>query len=144
MQYSSKGIKWGNVPATPANKRLEWFKLLLNEDNYTTLAELLHRLKTKGLKGYPGHKFANLAKLETTIKAIPEGKKPADLAADYLRSLYEYIQFNIGQDFPTLNGQLWNDGGVEIKCCLTVPDVGTIDVFGENALLMMYVLTELG
>ncbi|KAF8439648.1 hypothetical protein BGX38DRAFT_1273225 [Terfezia claveryi] len=123
LRYSSKGIKWGNVPATPASKRLEWFKLLLNEGDYSTPAELLQRLKRKGLKGYPESKSTNLAQLQTTIKAIPAGKKPADLAADYLRLLYEFIQFRIGESFPVLKEQLGDEGAVEIKCCLTVPAI---------------------
>ncbi|RPB20863.1 actin-like ATPase domain-containing protein [Terfezia boudieri ATCC MYA-4762] len=123
LRYSSKGIKWGYVPATPASKRLEWFKLLLNEGDYTTPTELLQRLKRKGLKGYPESKSTNLAQLRTTIKAIPAGKKPADLAADYLRSLYKFVQFRIGESFPVLKEQLGDEGAVEIKCCLTVPAI---------------------
>jgi len=75
----------------------------------------LQRLRTTGLRGYPESKTTNLAKVGTTIKAIPEGKKPADLAADYLRSLYEFVQLRIGENFPALKGQLGHDGGVESK-----------------------------
>jgi len=86
---------------------------------------LLHRLETKGLKGYPESVSTNLGNLRETIEAIPEGKKPADLATDYLRLLFNYIQQSLGDSFPTLKEELamGNKGGVEIKCCLTVPAV---------------------
>ncbi|RPB20864.1 hypothetical protein L211DRAFT_892519 [Terfezia boudieri ATCC MYA-4762] len=124
LRYNSKGsYKWGNIPVELANNRLEWFKLLLNEGDYTTPAELLQRLEAKGLKGYPESKSANLAKLRTKIQAIPEGKTPFDLAADYFRSLYKYVQSRIEKNIPALKGQIGNDGGVAIKCCLTVPAI---------------------
>ncbi|KAF8439647.1 hypothetical protein BGX38DRAFT_1273224 [Terfezia claveryi] len=124
LRYNSKGsYKWGNIPTELSNNRLEWFKLLLNEGNYTTPAELLQRLEAKGLKGYPESKPANFAKLRTTIKAIPEGKTPVDLTADYFKSLYKCVQSRIEESIPALKEQLGNDGGVTIKCCLTVPAI---------------------
>ena len=122
LRYSNKGpCEWGNVRAT--TNRLEWFKLLLNEDEYTTTAELLHRLETKGLKGYPDSTTTGLAKLATTIKAIPEGKKPVNLAADYLRELYNYVKERLGESYPTLKEELGGEGCLELRCCLTVPAV---------------------
>jgi len=56
---------------------------------------------------------------------MPDEKKPADLAADFLRSLYKYVQDELGDNFPTLKEELamGGEGGLEIKCCLTVPAV---------------------
>ncbi|KAF8420259.1 hypothetical protein EV426DRAFT_613029 [Tirmania nivea] len=123
LRYDSKGrCQWGHV--LNPTKRLEWFKLLLNEGVYTSSTALLHRIETKGLNGYPESRSTNLANLRTTIMAIPEGKTPADLAADFLRSLYRYTLETIGDSyFPELKEQLGKEGGVEIKCCLTVPAI---------------------
>ncbi|KAF8462032.1 hypothetical protein BDZ91DRAFT_735753 [Kalaharituber pfeilii] len=122
LSYTSKGTcDWGHLKST--TNRLEWFKLLLNEGNYTTSAELLNRLETKGLTGYSEGNKADLANLRTTIRAIPEGKKPADLAADYLRELYKYGKERLSEAYPALRDDLGSDEGVQIKCCLTVPAI---------------------
>ena len=122
LRYSKKGIQWG-AGARPAPNRLEWFKLLLNEPEYSSNDELLHRLERDGLSGYSETSSTHLAQPRTTIKAIPADKKPADLAADYLRELYEYTKLKLGQSYPTLKEDLGRAGGVTIKCCLTVPAV---------------------
>ncbi|KAF8435602.1 hypothetical protein BGX38DRAFT_122554 [Terfezia claveryi] len=122
LRYSKKGIQWGaGVRAAP--DRLEWFKLLLNEPEYSSYDELLCRLEKNGLNGYAGSSSTHLAELRTTIKAIPADKTPADLAADYLRELYKYAKLKLGQSYPTLKEDLGRAGGVTIKCCLTVPAI---------------------
>jgi len=122
LRYSEKkGIQWGHVRPSP--ERLEWFKLLLNEPNYRTPDELLQRLKTKGLHGYPESASTHLAALETTIKTIPPGKKPVDLAADYLRELYKWAKLKLEESYPSLQEDLGREGGVVVKCCLTVPAI---------------------
>jgi len=122
LRYSKKGIQWG-AGVRPVPDRLEWFKLLLNEPEYSNNDELLRRLELNGLNGYSESSPTHLAQLRTTIKAIPADKKPADLAADYLRELYEYAKLKLGQSYPTLKEDLGRAGGVTIKCCLTVPAV---------------------
>jgi len=122
LRYSKKGIQWGHaVRAVPG--RLEWFKLLLNEPEYSSNDELLRRLEKDGLNGYSGSATTNLAHLRETIMAIPPDKTPADVAADYLRELFEYAKQKLGQSYPTLQEDLGRAGGVAIKCCLTVPAV---------------------
>lgn len=124
LRYAKKGIQWGHA-VRAATDRLEWFKLLLNEAEYSSNEELLRRLEKNGLTGYPESASTNLAQLRTTIKAIPEGKKPADLAADYLKELYGYAKLKLGESYPSLKENLGREGpgGVAIKCCLTVPAI---------------------
>ncbi|KAF8464844.1 hypothetical protein BDZ91DRAFT_659776 [Kalaharituber pfeilii] len=101
LSYTSKGTcEWGHLRST--TNRLEWFKLLLllNEDN-----------------------TADLANLRSMIQAIPEGKKPADLAADYLRELYKYAGERLSEAYPILKDNLGSEEGVPIKCSLTVPAI---------------------
>jgi len=124
LRYSKKGIQWG-YSVRAVRGRLEWFKLLLNEAAYSSNDELLHRLESNGLNGYPGSAFIHLAQLRTTINAIPVDKTPADLAADYLKELYAYAKVKLADSYPSLKEDLGREGpgGVPIKCCLTVPAV---------------------
>jgi len=74
--------------------------------------------------------------------AIPGGKKPVDLAADFLRLLYEYTLESIGKKLHLFTEKL-EEGEVEIKCCLTVPAVGNhVCICGES--IADYLVVGLG
>lgn len=107
----------------PSPQRLEWFQLLLNEPGYKTSDELLERLKTKGLHGYSESACTQLATLEATIKAIPIWKKPVDLAADYLREVYNWTKLELENNYPSMREELGHVGAVVVKWWLTVPTV---------------------
>ncbi|KAF8464852.1 hypothetical protein BDZ91DRAFT_243142 [Kalaharituber pfeilii] len=120
LSYTSKGTcQWGHLRST-ANP-LKFFMLLLNEGGYMSSADLLQQLETERLTGYSGDNTTGLAILRSMTQMIPEGKKPADLAADYLRELYKYVVERLSEANPTLKDNLESEGGVSIKCCLTVP-----------------------
>ncbi|KAI5807598.1 hypothetical protein DFH27DRAFT_511334 [Peziza echinospora] len=92
--------KWGfDIPQNAKWQRVEWFKLLLNE-NCTTTAELLEKVET----------------------AIPEGKSPVYLATDYLKALSEHAKKRLEISYPELK-EVFAGRGTPLIFYLTVPAI---------------------
>ncbi|KAI5782090.1 hypothetical protein DFH27DRAFT_656534 [Peziza echinospora] len=123
LHYDLNGkCHWGfDVPAK-TSQRLEWFKLLLNEEPFTTKEELLDKLECHGLNGYPACNL-DLAHLKTTVNGIPEGKRPVDLVTDYLSQIYQHTIKTLAEAYPVLKDEIDGSGRMTVKWNLTVPAI---------------------
>ena len=82
IAYTPTGVKWGfGIPSK--DKRLAWFKLLLDPTKYS-LAN------------------ATNSPLARTLQLMPPGKNPVDVVADYLSELYkhtiDHLEKALGKD----------------------------------------------
>lgn len=123
LSYDSKDSKkyrWGFQVGPESPTPISWFKLLLNE-NYTDNIGSA-RPDTRSNPADQDSEITELDHLQAMIKTIPQGKKPVDLVADYLKALRMHTQVAIQQAYPeSFAEQLGKD--TPIRYCLTVPAV---------------------
>ena len=113
--------KWGfDIPQQTKWQRVEWFKLLLNE-NCSTTEELLAKVD-KGLKGYKDK--MDLDYIRKAIQDIPAGKHPVDLVTDFLKALFQHAKTRLMEAYPELKEELAGQK-TSLTFHLTVPAVST-------------------
>ena len=116
LAYKDDGVKykWGFDVKKNANSSLRWFKLLLHnadDDNSSLYSQDYEDSISR-------EKFR---RLKETVEAIPDGKTPCGLAADYLKALHNHLMVTLGKQHQPLIKMLGKE--VQVHYYLTVPAV---------------------
>jgi len=133
LAYKDDGVKykWGFDVTKDTTNSLRWFKLLLhnNDDGNRSLYSQQHEDNVSREK---------FRRLKETVDAMPDGKLPRDLAADYLKALHNHLMTTLRKHYPdSFIKALGKD--VLVHYYLTVPAVSAKNssVFGFLWLVTM-------
>lgn len=113
--------KWGFEVTEHTPNALRWFKLLLQNPDCDLLSN-----EPSGVDAT--QREQKLRRLRETLDLIPEGKRPQDVVADYLRVLHGQLKIRLQKTYKKVTLEQFGKD-IPVLYYLTVPAVSMICYF---------------